>query len=155
MSQSVAYLIGDAIGQQLAALARQQGVLLLDNPTLPLNLRLVEEKRDRAIFHLQAADRLRGQPGQRDNRTVRILIGAVALTEQARRDADALHFLARVAMRADAWRDAVRQQLGQGQVPPGPAREIEIEGQLTAITTEGAGFISAFEIEYVQTYPGA
>lgn len=154
MQQSIAYYIGEAVGQQLAIVARQQAVLLLDNPALPLNLRLVEEKRDRAIFHLQAADRLRGQPGQRDTRVARILVGAVALTENARRDADALHFLARVAMRADAWRATVRQQVG-AQFAPGPAREVEIDGQLTAITTEGAGFISAFEIEYQQPYPAA
>ncbi len=154
MPQSTAYLIGEAVGLELAALAKQQGVLHLDNPALPLDLRNVDEKRDRAIFHLQTADRLRGQPGQRDTRFVRILVGAAALTGNARRDADALHFLARVLMRQDAWRNRVREQLEQG-VAPGPAREVEIEGQLTAITTEGAGFISAFEIDYQQTYPGA
>lgn len=152
MQQSIAYLIDEAIGQEMAALARRLGVLNMDNPPLPLNLRLVEEKRDRAIFHMQAADRLRGQPGQRDTRVARILVGAVALTERARRDADALHFLARVAMRADGWRARVREQVGP-QFAPGPAREVEIDGQLTAITTEGVGFISAFEIEYQQPYP--
>lgn len=154
MQHSTAFLIVEAIGQQLAAMARQQGVLHLDNPALPLNLRYVDEKRDRAIFHLQAGDRLLGKPGQRDQRSVRILVGAAALTEKSRRDADALHFLARMAMRGDAWRAIVRAQVGQ-ELAAGPAREVDIEGQLTAVTTEGAGFISAFEIEYQQPYPVA
>lgn len=154
MPQSIAYLIGEAVGQQLNALAKQQGVLHMDNPPLPVNLRNVDEKRDRAIFHAQAADRLLGKPGQRDTRVVRILIGAVALTEHARRDADALHFMARVAMRADTWRAALRAQVGV-EFAAGPAREVEIEGQLAAITTEGVCFISAFEIEYQQPYPAA
>ena len=154
MQHSIAYLIVQAIGQQLAALAQQQGVLHLDNPAMPLNLRYVDESADRAIFHLQVGDRLVGKPGQRDQRSVRVLVGAAALTAQARGDADALHFLARTAMRGDAWRAAVRAQVA-ADLAAGPAREIDIEGQLTAVTTEGAGFISVFEIEYQQPYPTA
>jgi hypothetical protein len=153
---SVAYLIAEAIGEQLQQLAAEQGVLHLVNPALPLDLRQVDESRERALFHLQASDRVQAQPGQvRELRRVRVLVGAMAVTADThRRDADELHFAARLLLRGQAWRQAVRAQLPAGG-SLGPCREVEIEGELKSVSAEGSGLISAFEIEYEQPYPAA
>jgi hypothetical protein len=83
-----------------------------------------------------------------------VLVGAVALTSNDRADADALHLLARSVIKRDAWRARVRQHLQPADVVK-KAREIEVDGELKSIFTEGAGFVSLFEIEYDQTYPAA
>jgi hypothetical protein len=152
--QSVAFHIVEAVGAQLKAIAVAQGVRHLDNPAMPLNLRNLAEKRERAIFWLQVADRLQKDQGRRDERSLRVLVGAVAFTDDGRADADALHLMARAAMKRIDWRNAIRAQLQAGEIVR-KAREIEVDGELKSIFTEGAGFVSLFEIEYDQTYPAA
>ncbi len=107
-----------------------------------------------AIFWAQVADRLEKDQGERDQRRLRVLTGAVALTSNARADADALHLMTRAVMKRIDWRNAIKAQLQAGEIVR-KAREIEVDGELKSIFTEGAGFVSLFEIEYDQTYPAA
>lgn len=154
MANSVGFHIVEAVGVQLKAIAVAQGVRHMDNPALPLNLTSLAEKRERAIFWAQVADRLEKDQGERDQRRLRLLVGAVALTNNARADADALHLVARAAMKRIDWRNAIKAQLQASEIVR-KAREIEVDGELKSIFTEGAGFVSLFEIEYDQTYPAA
>ena len=147
--QSMWYQIALAMAAQLQAIATAQGCSYMDNPALPLDLKVLA--RERALFLVQRGDRSLEQPGQRrEKRRVRVLVGAVALTPTALADADALHFLVRTALRSEPFRAALR---ATGDVAP--VREVEVEPELKAVATEGTVLMSAFEIDYFQTYPNA
>ena len=144
--QSNWYLSAAAMAAQLQALADAEGVPCLHNPALPLDLKALAG--DRALFVMQRGDKVVDQPGQqREKRRMRLVVGAVALTATALADVDALHFGARKALRGDAVRAALR---AVGDVAS--VREVEIEPELKDVATEGSALLSAFEIEYFQTY---
>ena len=147
--QSMWFQISLAMSEQVKALCAAQGCSYLDNPALPLDLARIE--RERAVFLVQRGDRVLDQPGQlREKRRCRVLLGAVALTSSALADADALHFAARMALRSTAFRASLR---AAGDVAA--VREVEVEPELKSVATEGTALMSAFEIDYFQTYPAA
>lgn len=147
--QSVWYQIAQAMNTALEAVAKAEGCTFLDNPPLPLDLKVIA--RERVAFTLQRGDRALEQPGQRnEKRRARILFGVVALTKASLADADALHFAGRVALRSEAFRAALVAIGGVGAV-----REVEVEPELKSPATEGTALMSAFEIDYSQTYPNA
>lgn len=146
---SMWYLINQAMSEQVRAVAVDQGCSYLDNPALPLDLGHLE--RERVVFLVQRGDRALDQPGQeREKRRCRVLLGAAALTRDGLADADTLHFAARVALRSAAFRQALRLA---GDVAA--VREVEVEPEIKSIATEGSALMSAFEIDYFQTYPAA
>lgn len=146
--QSMWYAIVQAVGAQLNALAAQQEASYLDNPALPLDM---GGKGERALFFIHRGDKLTEQPGQRrEKRKLRVVVGALALTKTALADADALHFAARDTLKAEAFRVDLRDL---GAI--GPVREVELEPELKDMATEGSVLLSAYEIEYFQTYPNA
>lgn len=147
--QSIWYQIALAMSAQVKAVATDAGCTYLDNPALPLDLKSIE--RERVLFLVQRGDRGLDQPGQlREKRRCRVLLGAAALTLTGLADADALHFTARIALRGNAFRALLRSA---GDV--GAVREVEVEPELKAVATEGTALMSAFEIDYFQTYPVA
>lgn len=146
---SMWYQIALAMSEQVKAVAQAQGCTFLDNPPLPLDLKNIT--RERAAFLIQRGDRALDQPGQvREKRRVRVLLGAVALTQAGLADADTLHFAARMALRSEAFRATLR---AAGDVAS--VREVEVEPELSSPVTEGSCLMSAFEIDYFQTYPAA
>lgn len=147
--QSSWYLIAAAVAAQVQAVADNLRVPCLQNPALPLDLKALQGAK--ALFVVQRGDKVLDQPGQeREKRRVRVVVGAVALTTTALADADALHFAARLALRGAAFRAGLR---AAGDV--GSVREVEIEPELKDVATEGSALLSAFEIDYFQTYPAA
>lgn len=146
---SMWFQIALAMSQQIQALATEQGCTFLDNPALPLDLKGIS--RERVLFLVQRGDRALDQPGQlREKRRCRVLLGAAALTQASLSDADALHFAARIALRTAAFRATLR---AAGDVAA--VREVEIEPELKSLATEGTALMSAFEVDYFQTYPAA
>lgn len=147
--QSRWYAIAEVVGAQLAPVAAAAGCTWLLNPALPLDLRQIEQQR--VLFLLHRGDKLLDKPGQvREKRRLRLVVGAMALTTASLADADALLFAARRAMRGDAWRAALR---ATGDV--GAVGEVELEAELKDVATEGSALMSAFEIDYFQTYDAA
>jgi hypothetical protein len=143
------YQITLAIGERAKAVAQAQGCSYLDNPPLPLDTAQIEQ--ERALFVLQRGDRVLDQPGQeREKRRCRVLLGAVALTKRSLADADTLLFAGRVALRSAAFRAALR---AAGDVAA--VREVELEPEAKSPATEGTVLMTAFEVDYFQTYPAA
>lgn len=145
--QSQWYAITQVAVAQLAPVVAAYGCQWLENPPLPLDLRPIANRR--ALLLLHRGDRVLDQPGQvREKRRLRLVVGAVALTPAPLRDADELHFAARLALRGDAWRAALKA----AGVDVGPVREVELEQELKDMAQEGSVLMSAFEIEYFQAY---
>jgi hypothetical protein len=118
-------------------------VTLLINPALPIGL---AGKEPRVLFVLHRGDQLIDQPAQKEKRKARIVVGALARTASADQDADTLHFGAVLAIRN------ARTSLMQA-CPIGPIREVQVEAEIKETKVEGELLMSAFEIEYFQTYP--
>ncbi len=144
--QSTWFNLTAVVAQQLQALASTRGVAWFDNPPMPLDL---QDGTARGLFVLTRGDKLLDQPGLREERRVlRVVVGAFAFSTAGRAEADALHFAARDRLKSLSF----RRELNQA----GPARElreVEIEPELSAPAAEGAVLMSAYEIEYEQTYP--
>lgn len=144
--QSRWYEIAQAVVEQCKLAAAAAGAGCLDNPPLPLDAKALQAPT--GLFVLHRGDKVLDQPGQlREKRRVRVVVGALALTTAALKDADALHFAARLALRSDAFRAALR---ATGEV--GPVREVELDPELRDIATPGSTLMSAFEIDYFQSY---
>lgn len=145
---SMWYGIALAVGVQMRAAAEAQAAGYLDNPALPIDL---GSQGERVLFVIHRGDRLIDKPGQaREKRVFRVLVGVLALTRTALADADTLHFAARQGMRSDALRTALRALGDVSRI-----NEVEIEPELKDIAAEGLALMSAFEIEYFQTYEAA
>jgi hypothetical protein len=151
--QSMAYQLTLAVFERLRLIAQEQGCTPLNSPPLPLVATNVG--RQRVLLVLRSSDRLIDAAGKdrerlTEQRRLRLLVGAAAFTDSAVADADALHFLARVALRSAAFRTALK---ALGAV--GPIREVELMEEEKSVVAEGSALMSAFEIEYFQTYPAA
>jgi hypothetical protein len=144
------YGIARVVGLQLQAVAAGRQVGWVENPALPLDMAALLQGSTQVLFIAQRGDKLVDQPAQREKRTVRLLVGAVALTTAPLADCDALHFAARAALRSRATKLALN---ALGDV--GPMREVELEPELKDVATEGSALMSAFEFEYFETYPAA
>ena len=139
------YLIAQAFQAVLQSTATAQGVVTLVNPALPLDMGGANQ----ALFLLMRGDKLAEQPGQRtEKRTARLVVGAAAITPGAMADADTLHFALRTALKGTA----LRNQL-QAIERVGAVKEVELEPDLRDMAAQGSVLMSAFEIEYFQTYP--
>ena len=144
--QSMWFNLATVFAAQTQVLAGTLSVGWLDNPPLPLDLK---SQGDKALFVIVRGDKLVDQPGcQPERRTVRVLVGAVSLTSNARAEVDALHFAARDMLKSLAFRAALLAVGGAHDL-----REVEIEPELRDIASPGAVLMSAFEVEYYQTYP--
>lgn len=144
--QSVWFQLLAVFAAQTKVLAGTLGVGWLDNPPLPLDLKSQGEK---ALFVIARGDKLIDQPGcQPERRTARVLVGAVSLTSNARAEADAMHFAARDMLKSLTFRAALLAAGGAHDL-----REVEVEPELRDIASPGAVLMSAFEIEYFQSYP--
>lgn len=140
------FTLSAAVAAQLQALAATLSVGWLDNPPWPMDMKGLPPK---ALFILGRGDKLLDQPGVREERRVlRVLVGAVCLTSTGWADADELHFAARDALKSLSLRQALLAAGGARDV-----REVEIEPEMPEVATVGAVLMSAYEIEYQQTYP--
>jgi hypothetical protein len=144
--QSQMFKLSAAVAAMLKALCDARGVGWLDNPPLPLDM---GGKPDKVLFILGRGDKLLDQPGAREERRLmRLVVGAVALSANARAEADELHFAARDTLKSLSLRRALLDAGGARDV-----REVEIEPELRDMASPGATVMSAYEIEYTQTYP--
>lgn len=142
------YLIGQEVVAAVRAVAALEKAEYVDNPALPLD---VQGRRTRVLFVLNRGDVVVDQPGQRrERRRMRVVVGATAATENGLRDADRLHFAARTALRGEPFKAALATLGDVGEV-----REVEVEPELKDVAAQGSALLSAFEIQYIQTYPNA
>lgn len=140
------YAIGRAFAAQVQALAMAQSVGWLDNPALPMRMGDGEE----ALFVIERGNKLIDQPGQNpERRVLRIVMGAVSLAATARANADLLHFAARDKLKSLPFRAALKAAL----VDVLQLREVEVEPEMAEAVTEGVVLMSAYEVEYFQSYP--
>lgn len=147
--QSKWFAVAQVFFAQLQALATARGVGWLPNPALPLDGG--PQPLGRTLFCIVRGDTLIKAPGSaRDERRMRIVIGARSVNEAALAEADALHFAARALVKSQPFRAAVS---ALGDV--GPAREVEIEPDLKDLAAQGSVLMSAYEIDYFQSYPSA
>jgi len=150
------YLLTQACSAEIKAVAAAMSVGWLENPALPIDLGVagpdgVGAKHSKALFVLQRGDRLEDQPGNvQERRRMRFVLGAVALGADGAQQADLMHFAARVRLREDAVWDRFRLV-----APVQYLQEVEVERDLKDVAVAGIVLMSAFEIEYRQTYTNA
>jgi hypothetical protein len=144
MTQSTRYAIAQLLHATVAGVATAEGAEAINNPKLPIDTR---NRAPKLLFTLDRGDKLLEQPGQREKRRCRVVLGALAVTSAADADVDALHFAARDALRT--IRPALMALNGHLM------REVEIEPELKDLATDGAQLLSAYEIDYLETYPAA
>lgn len=150
MPNSKWYAITQVAVARLAPVVTQYACLWLEHPALPLDLQPIQNKR--ALFLVHDGDNVVAQPGQTsERRRASLMVGAVALTRTPLKDSDELHFAARQALRTDQWRAAL---LAAG-VQVGPVREVAVRPELKSVAQEGSVLMSAFEIDYYQSYGDA
>lgn len=143
---SMWFNLAAVFADQTQQLATTLGVGWLDNPPLPLD---VKSQGDKVLFVITRGDKLVDQPGcQPERRILRVLVGAVSLTSNARAEADEMHFAARDKLKSLAFRAALLAVGGAHDL-----REVEIEPELRDTASPGAVLMSAYEVEYLQTYP--
>ena len=141
------YLITQAVSNRLQALATAQGASYQQNPALPLDSRFSGNK---LLFVMPRGDKLTSQPGQREEkRLMRLVVGAFSTADGSESAADELHFAMRDMLKSELARAAMK---AEGAVL---VREVELEPELKDVATVGALLLSAYEIEYIQTYPSA
>jgi hypothetical protein len=141
--QSTRYAIHQGLLGLLAPVAAERSAVLLYNPPLPAGL---QDRGERVLFLLDRGDVLIDQPGQREKRRARVVMGAHVCTDQPDLQADQLHFAARKALKR------ARTALGQAGVALQLVREVQSEPELKDAQVEGALLLSAYEIEYLETY---
>lgn len=144
--QSRRYLITQAFRQRLQAVATARSAQFQQNPPLPLDTRFEGGK---LLFLMPRGDKLISQPGQREEkRQLRLVVGAFT-TSEAEALADELHFAARDHLKSELARAAIKAEGGH------TVREVELEPELKDVATVGSLLLSAYEVEYIQTYPSA
>lgn len=147
--QSVWFSLALAMGEQVKAVAQARSVAFMDNPPLPLALATGVKA---GLFVLARGDTLVDQPGiERERRRLRLVLGAVVADKDRateRAAADELHFAARDRLKSLSCRQALLTAGG-----PHDLREVDIEPELKEIAAVGTVLLSAYEMEYFQTYP--
>lgn len=144
--QSKWFDIAQVYFTQLAALATSKGVGWLENPALPLDGG--SQPQGRTLFCIVRGDVLIKAPGAgREERRMRLVIGARSVNELALAEADALHFAARSLVKSAFFRGTVAAISNVG-----PAREVEIEPDLKDMAAQGTVLMSAYEIDYFQDF---
>lgn len=146
--QSVWYQVTAVFFTQLAALATARGVGWAANPPLPLDG--AQQPGNVLLFAVPRGDLLvKGSNVNPEERRMRLVIGCRALTATGLRDADALHFAARDLVKSRPFRAA----LAPGIRGVGAVREVELEPELKDVAVQGSVLMSAYEIDYLQSYP--
>ncbi len=136
-TNSVRWAIFDAMASALEQAPELGGVPVKRNPTSAI----AAKSGDLLVALRWNADTLLESPGGREKRQFRLLIGSIAHTRQADRDADALHqVVGEVARRA-----IVALNAGGHKVKP---LEREVTPDLDSLLIEGALVLSTWEIEY-------
>lgn len=147
--QSVWFNLGAAVSAQVKLVAEARSVVFMDNPALPLALPTGAAA---GLFAIARGDTLIDQPGVADERRrMRVVVGAVAVDKDpavSRAKADELHFAARDRLKSLTCRQALK-----AAGLPHDVREVEVEPDLKEIAAAGTVLMSAYEIEYFQTYP--
>ena len=146
MPNSTRYAIHQALYGLVQGVAAKEAADSLYNPALPAGL---QGRGVRVLFLLDRGDQLVDQPGQREKRRTKVVLGALARTTDPDRDADALLFAARIALRG------ARAVFSAAGIDAPILRETQVEPELKETQSDGALLLSAFEVEYRETYPGA
>lgn len=144
MPNSTRYAIHQVFMGLVAGVASTESADAVNNPALPMGL---HGKGPRVLFVLGRGDELIDQPGAREKRRARLVLGALARTTSADLDVDALHFAARIALRG------LRAALNTAGINGPIVREAQVEPELKETMSDGALLLSAYEIEYIETYP--
>lgn len=145
--QSQWYQITAAFMASVQTVATAQAVGFVDNPPLPID---AQAAGPRALFVIHRGDKLIDQPGQQpERRSLRLVLGALSITTQGpMADADTLHFAARDKLKSLAFRQALKAVADVTDL-----REIEVEPELRDMAVQGAVLLSAYQIDYYQSYP--
>lgn len=144
MPNSARYAIHQTAMALVAAVAGANAAEAVNNPALPIGL---QGRAAKVLFLLGRGDDLIDQPGAREKRCARLVLGAYARTAAADLDVDALHFAARIALRG------LRVALSGAGINAPIVREVQAEPELKATQADGALLLSAYEVEYIETYP--
>lgn len=149
---SARYRINQYLQTVLATVAAAKSAAMVMNPALPVGLK---DKGPVGLFLSDRGEELIEQSGQvPEKRRAKVVVGAFARTDE---EADALHFAARIVMRGPEFRAALsaaaKDAKGNGQAPI--FREIEVDAALKEVAYEGSLLLSAFQIEYLETYYSA
>jgi hypothetical protein len=149
--QSLWFELSAIVSAQLASVAAQKSAVWWDNPPWPLPLQNLQPTQPDVLFMLNRGDRWISASGLREKRVLRFVVGASSVREKALvlPAVDALHFAARDALRTASF-------LAQFQTAGAlNLNEVEIEPDLQAAMAAGLVLMSAFEVQYYQTYPNA
>lgn len=132
-------VIGAAVDQALRA-AFGAPVLVLDNPARATSL----AEGERLVWWEDQSDRLRGQPGQRPQRTYTFAVGVIARTEGARAQSHRDYRAAKRAVRA-----CLPQLTAAGVVLEGVGLiEGDVSYRLENIDVGGALVLGLFSVDY-------
>jgi hypothetical protein len=143
MANSTRYRIHQVFKTVLTPVAASNSAALLTNPVLPVGLK---EHGNKVLFTLDRGDDLLEQPGQREKRRAKFLVGAFVRSDDADNDADQLHFAARTAIKR------IKAAMALEGIDT-LVREVQAEQEVKEHAVEGALLLSSFEIEYKETYP--
>lgn len=149
MTNSTRYNIAQAVYALAQTVAGANQAEALFNPKFPID---TKDRAARLLFVMDRGDRLVANEGQREKRRARVVLGALIVTEGDTPNdgaTDALHFAARAAIKADSF----RALLASMNAPV--LRETDVEPELKEVALEGGLLLSAFEIEFLETYPAA
>lgn len=137
LTNSPRWAIFNAVCAALERAPELQGVPVKRNPTSALAI-----KRGELLLVVRwNADSLTEKRGQIERRQFRLLVGSIAATEQADRDADAMHTVA-----GEVARRTLTELASQHGV--GNLAEREITPDLDSILIEGALVLSAWDVNY-------
>lgn len=142
------FVVTQFMFDQAQALAATRGVGWAANPPLPLDN--AKQPGNQLLFVMPRGDVVaKGSNARQEERRMRLMVGVKALTADALSDADLLHFAARDLIKSPAFRVALAAATGGvGQI-----REVELEPELKDVAAEGSVLMSAYEIDYYQSYP--
>jgi hypothetical protein len=143
MANSTRYRIHQVFKTVLTPVATNNSAALLTNPVLPVGLK---DSGNKVLFTLDRGDDLLEQPGQKEKRKAKLVMGAFVRSDDADSDADQLHFAARTAIKR------IKVALTAQGIDT-LVREVQTEQELKELAVEGALLLSSFEIEYKEIYP--
>lgn len=149
--QSKWFELSTLVSAQLVSVAEQKNAAWMDNPPWPLPLQGLQPTQPDLLFMMNRGDRWLSAASLRDKRVMRFVVGATSVREKALAlaAADGLHFAARDALRSASFMGSF---LTAGALN---LNEVEIEPDLQAAMAAGLVLLSAFEVQYYQTYPNA
>lgn len=118
------------------------GVVVVHNPRSPASLK----QGFHMVFLKDQTDTLLDKPGQSEKRTHQFLLGAVARTDAADCEADALHEAA-----ADVLRASIKDLMQQGRVTN--LAEANTQFEAASLEIDGALCLSTWDLQYRKPSP--